>query len=91
MSEFMRCTACMGKKIILGMGCIEKKCEPCLGVGYVKDEARTEDKDANEVVAESLSEMANIGLAQSAYAQAHKRALSKPATTKKQYKARKAK
>jgi len=38
-----RCINCEGRKMIIGMGNIEKKCEACDGVGY-KEVAKVEQK-----------------------------------------------
>jgi hypothetical protein len=34
----IRCESCNGKRTKLGLGCIEKDCDTCIGVGYVKAE-----------------------------------------------------
>lgn len=31
-----RCTACLGKKTIVGLGMISKDCPACNGVGHIK-------------------------------------------------------
>lgn len=32
--EIERCSYCEGRKKIIGLGMIEKKCEECNGIGY---------------------------------------------------------
>ena len=31
-----RCETCMGKKTIIGLGCLIKDCPSCKGVGHIK-------------------------------------------------------
>lgn len=33
-----RCECCNGKGTLLGLGCMDKECDNCAGVGYVKVE-----------------------------------------------------
>lgn len=42
MSQLIRCDSCNGRKRVLGMGGMEKTCQPCKGVGWIKDEAEHE-------------------------------------------------
>jgi phage FluMu protein Com len=35
MSELQKCPTCDGRKKIIGMGHIEKKCDPCVGIGWI--------------------------------------------------------
>ena len=35
MSELKRCDTCKGRKVLMGLGCIEKKCQTCSGLGWV--------------------------------------------------------
>ncbi len=38
MSTLIQCGTCNGRKILRGLGNIEKKCEQCNGVGWVTKE-----------------------------------------------------
>jgi len=31
-----RCNACNGRKVLVGLGMIEKKCENCKGIGWLE-------------------------------------------------------
>lgn len=31
-----RCPCCVGKKTLMGLGCIVKKCPECKGIGHIK-------------------------------------------------------
>lgn len=35
---YKRCTKCSGRKVIRGMGMVEKKCDECKGVGYLESD-----------------------------------------------------
>ena len=44
--QYTRCEACKGKKTILGLGAIERKCHVCGGVGQVKIECEIKVKQS---------------------------------------------
>lgn len=52
MSEFTRCQPCQGRKVLTGLGMIQKKCPYCLGEGQVaiKDTHTKVEPFANTVV-----------------------------------------
>jgi DnaJ-class molecular chaperone len=41
----MRCEICNGKKTIIGLGSIIKKCPECSGIGYLKVEIVKQKKE----------------------------------------------
>ena len=43
-----RCETCVGKKTIVGLGMISKQCPDCKGVGHVKVEPVTDNKDKHK-------------------------------------------
>jgi len=38
MSEVIRCEACQGRKIIVGLGAMERECVVCRGIGFIEQE-----------------------------------------------------
>lgn len=40
MSDLERCDICQGKKKIMGIGGMEKKCKYCDGVGWIEKEIK---------------------------------------------------
>ena len=45
--EVKRCDICRGKKKVMGLGMLEKKCVACNGVGHIIiKESKTRDKNA---------------------------------------------
>lgn len=41
MSELARCSTCKCQKKILGLGLIERNCDDCDGIGWVKNKVET--------------------------------------------------
>lgn len=42
MSNIQKCSGCHGRKKVEGLGMIEKVCQLCEGIGFVKDEQKKE-------------------------------------------------
>jgi len=36
MAELIKCIPCQGRKIVLGLGNMSRKCDACKGIGYVE-------------------------------------------------------
>lgn len=51
----MKCAKCKGSKEYQGLGWVKIECPVCLGVGYVKDEAKQEAKQEAKKVDEPNS------------------------------------
>lgn len=43
MSNIQRCATCRGTKKVLSLGMMERTCNACLGVGFIKTEPETTD------------------------------------------------
>ena len=61
MSKLIRCPACLGKKIVKGLGSIEKKCRLCAGIGFVEEPTEEEiatirTEDEQEILEEEIFE-----------------------------------
>lgn len=48
MSDIIRCECCVGKKTIIGLGGIIKKCPECKGIGFI--DAKKDDEKKKEKV-----------------------------------------
>jgi len=57
-----RCESCKGRKIIVGIGGMEKECSRCLGVGYVKVEvvAETKEEPLENVACKNNEQVGNL-------------------------------
>ena len=42
--SYVRCDRCRGQKKIRGLGCLLKKCDVCLGTGYIESETEQEQE-----------------------------------------------
>lgn len=42
--SYQRCDRCRGQKKVRGLGCLLKKCDVCLGTGYIESETETEQE-----------------------------------------------
>jgi hypothetical protein len=58
MPQIQRCPKCRGKKIIHGMGMMEKTCDTCFGLGKleIKDAPIPVETDANNDSRETLTQ-----------------------------------
>ncbi len=50
--KIKRCKVCNGHKTVMGLGGIEHKCKPCLGVGYVDT---VDDDDTDKMLSDSAN------------------------------------
>ena len=47
-----RCPKCIGKKVVMGLGCMTKECPQCDGVGHIKIVLdHDEHKEVDNIVA----------------------------------------
>ncbi len=47
--QYTRCESCKGKKTVMGLGAIERKCHKCGGVGQVKIECEIKIKSRKKL------------------------------------------
>lgn len=45
---YKRCDGCNGRKVVIGLGMIEKDCPVCAGVGYVGEKDKEDSKDVDK-------------------------------------------
>ena len=56
-----RCPVCVGKKTIMGLGCIIKKCPECSGVGHIK--VKEVEKNLLQAIDEEIKQTFTQGFA----------------------------
>lgn len=54
MSEIARCTRCRGRKVVVGLGGMIKKCPDCKGVGFVSSKTKEQKTPDSEGVSIEL-------------------------------------